>query len=225
MDIKGLSLFIIILLTFLSVGVNCQNQEIYERIPVMPPARRPMPPELSHNNHHNNSWNSGFMQTAKSFVASPLGQFTMSMAKEMVARSAGGNEVLSLNMTSLFILVLLKALIFATGLLGAGNWGQYGRARMMEGQIVDNAEMQIFLGFLAAEGSGGSGCLYRAVCIEPEHGAEYLKAGRALLSGFGVFDPSVTSNPRYNEYLQNIQQAVYEGMQSAPCDMIYSCNI
>ena len=132
MDIKGLLFSIIILYTFLSVGVNCQNQDYYERMPVMPPARRPLPPELTYNNHHNNSWNSGFMQTAKSFVASPLGQFTMSMAKEMVARSAGGNEVLSWNITNLLILVMLKALIFTTGLLGAGNWQQYGRARMLE---------------------------------------------------------------------------------------------
>lgn len=55
--------------------------------------------------------------------------------------------------------------------------------------IVDHAEMQLFLGFLAAEGSKNDGCLYRAVCMAPEHGAEYLKAGKALLEGFGVFDP------------------------------------
>ena len=134
MDFKGFHLFsIIILCTFLSVGVYCQNEEFYERTPVMSPARRPLPPELSYNNHNNNSWNTGFMQTAKNFVASPLGQFTMSMAKEMVARSACGNEVLSLNITSLLILVLLKALIFSTGLLGTGNWSQYGRARTLEG--------------------------------------------------------------------------------------------
>lgn len=55
--------------------------------------------------------------------------------------------------------------------------------------IVDNAEMSLFLGFLAAEGSRNDGCLYRAVCLAPEHGAEYMKAGKALLEGFGVFDP------------------------------------
>lgn len=55
--------------------------------------------------------------------------------------------------------------------------------------IVDGAEMQLFLGFLAAEGSKNDGCLYRAVCMSPEHGAEYMKAGQALLEGFGVFDP------------------------------------
>jgi hypothetical protein len=55
--------------------------------------------------------------------------------------------------------------------------------------IVDNAEMQLYLGFLAAEGSSKDTCLYRAVCMAPEHASEYLKAGRALLEGFGVFDP------------------------------------
>lgn len=49
--------------------------------------------------------------------------------------------------------------------------------------------MSLFLGFLAAEGSRNDGCLYRAVCLAPEHGAEYMKAGKALLEGFGVFDP------------------------------------
>lgn len=49
--------------------------------------------------------------------------------------------------------------------------------------------MQIFLGFLAAEGSRSDGCLYRAVCMAPEKGSEYLEAGSALLEGFGMFDP------------------------------------
>jgi hypothetical protein len=48
--------------------------------------------------------------------------------------------------------------------------------------------MQLYLGFLAAEGSKKDGCLYRAVCMAPEQGAEYLKAARALMEGFGIFD-------------------------------------
>lgn len=73
------------------------------------------------------------MTTARSFVASPTGQMAVQMAKEFISRSAGGNQVLSLNLTSLLIIVLLKALIFSTGLLGAGNYSQYGRGRVLEG--------------------------------------------------------------------------------------------
>lgn len=39
-------------------------------------------------------------------------------------------------MTNLLILVLLKALIFSAGLLGAGNWGQYARARQFDGKYI-----------------------------------------------------------------------------------------
>lgn len=55
--------------------------------------------------------------------------------------------------------------------------------------LVSNAEMQLYLGFLAAEGSAKDSCLYRAACISPEQSSEYLKAGRALLEGYGIFDP------------------------------------
>lgn len=124
---KGLKL--VILLTIASSSL-CQ-EELYPRMPVLPPARRPPPPDLMNN--LGNNWSSGLMSTARNFASSPTGQFAMTMAKEFISRSAGGNQVLSLNLTSLLIIVLLKALVFSTGLLGAGNWGQYGRGRGLEG--------------------------------------------------------------------------------------------
>lgn len=48
--------------------------------------------------------------------------------------------------------------------------------------------MQLYLGFLAAEGSSYDACLYRAACMAPEQSSEYLKAGHALLGGYGIFD-------------------------------------
>jgi hypothetical protein len=124
----------LLIISLLSAVVLCQNHaDPFERSPVIPPARRPLPPEIVSNNLDRGWGSNGLMQTAKNFVSSPVGQLTMSMAKEFVARSAGGNQVLSLNMSSLLVLVLLKALIFATGLLGAGNWSQYGRGRAIDG--------------------------------------------------------------------------------------------
>lgn len=124
---KGL--FLILLSLF--VAVSCQQGEFYPRVPVIPPSILPMP-ELGNNRLGGGFMNSGFMSTARNFVSSPSGQLAVTMAKEFISRSAGGNQVLSLNLTSLLIIVLLKALIFATGLLGAGNWGQYGRGRSLE---------------------------------------------------------------------------------------------
>lgn len=119
----------IVLLSLVSL-VLCQSEELYPRGPVEPPLRRPPPDQV--NNNLDRGWAPGFMSTARNFVASPTGQFAVSMAKEFISRSAGGNQVLSLNLSSLLIIVLLKALVFSTGLLGAGNWGQYGRGRGLE---------------------------------------------------------------------------------------------
>lgn len=131
MEIKGF--LVLIVGAFLSsTTVKCQNNQSYERVPVIPPPRRAFSPELTSNHIDRSIWSSGYMQIAKNFVASPFGQLTMSMAKEVVARSAGGNEVLSLNLTSLLVIVILKALIFTTGLLGAGHWNQYARGRMLD---------------------------------------------------------------------------------------------
>lgn len=126
MVLKGLKFFVLLMI----VGSSSCQEDIYQRVPVTPPLRRPFPPELALNNL---GWGSGFMSTARTFAASPAGQMAVQMAKEFISRSSGGNEVLSLNITSLLIIVLLKALIFSTGLLGAGNWGQYGRGRSLEG--------------------------------------------------------------------------------------------
>lgn len=124
---KGLQVLVLVSVVSL---VLCQSEELYPRGPVDPPMRRP-PPDLV-NNNLDRGWGGGFMSTARNFVASPTGQFAVSMAKEFISRSAGGNQVLSLNLSSLLIIVLLKALVFSTGLLGAGNWGQYGRGRTLE---------------------------------------------------------------------------------------------
>lgn len=62
-----------------------------------------------------------------------MGQnLALTMAKELISRSGGGNQILSLNFTNLLILLFLKALVFAAGLIGAGGWNNYGRARKLD---------------------------------------------------------------------------------------------
>lgn len=132
---KGLVVVVLFVIAGLCL---CDEMDMmYPRMPISAPPRRPMP-EIANNNLGGGFMSSGFMSTARNFASSPTGQLAMSMAKEFISRSAGGNQVLSLNLTSLLILVLLKALIFATGLLGAGNWSQYGRGRGLEGSEFVN---------------------------------------------------------------------------------------
>ena len=62
----------------------------------------------------------------------------------------GGSHVVSLNLTNLLVLVLLKALIFAAGSLGAGTWkGGYARSYEGEEKLVTDEEMLLYLSYLA----------------------------------------------------------------------------
>lgn len=86
-------------------------------------------PVYSSNEVLENTWTGTF----KRALEGPTGQMVVHIAKEVIARQVGGTQVLSLNLTNLLILLFLKAIIFAAGLIGAGSWGQYARS-------LDNGE-------------------------------------------------------------------------------------
>lgn len=76
-----------------------------------------------------------------------------SLATNLMSRgfvtTGSGSQVVSLNITNLLVLVLLKALIFAAGSLGAGSWkGGYGRSSDGEESLVTDEEILLFLTYL-----------------------------------------------------------------------------
>lgn len=62
----------------------------------------------------------------------------------------GASQVVALNLTNLFVLVLLKALIFAAGSLGAGAWkGGFARSNSDgEERFLTDEEMLLFASYL-----------------------------------------------------------------------------
>lgn len=73
---------------------------------------------------------------------------------------SGSSQVISLNLTNLLVLVLLKALIFAAGSLGAGTWkGGYARSIDGEERFLSDEEILMFLSYL-------SGTIYLLLCIQ-----------------------------------------------------------
>uniref|UniRef100_A0A1B0GKG2 Protein rp20-signalp detected n=1 Tax=Lutzomyia longipalpis TaxID=7200 RepID=A0A1B0GKG2_LUTLO len=146
----------------------------------------------------------GWIEKAKGFFSGPTGTIISNVAKEMLGRSTGNSQVLSLNLTNLFILLFLKALIFSAGLIGTSHWGggYYGRARSIKHSFLENEEVPLLLGYLASEGSGQKGCLYRAACLTPYRALEYSKAGHAVLKGTEIFNPDFNQEFHYNYILK-----------------------
>ncbi|XP_052863224.1 uncharacterized protein LOC128269859 [Anopheles cruzii] len=167
----------------------------------------------------------GFADSARDILTSPAGQLAAYVAKEMISRSAGNSQVLSLNLSNLLILFLLKALIFAAGLIGAGNWSQYARGRSEDGNFLQPGEANLIIGYLAAEGSGQDGCLMRYACRAPRTADEYARAAHALMKGAEMFDPEVAEKYSYKRMLVSLDRAAMEGLKGAPCEMIYPCHV
>lgn len=82
------------------------------------------------------------------------------MNRGFSSSGSGSSQVISLNLTNLLVLVLLKALIFAAGSLGAGTWkGGYARSIDGEERFLSDEEILMFLSYL-------SGTIYLLLCIQ-----------------------------------------------------------
>lgn len=74
------------------------------------------------------------------------------MSRGYVPSANGASQVVSLNLTNLFVLILLKALIFAAGSLGAGTWkGGYARSVDGEERLLTDEEILMFISYLTGK--------------------------------------------------------------------------
>lgn len=86
-------------------------------------------------------------------------------------------------------------------------------------------EPQLFIGYLAAEGSGDDACLHKAACSSPELATEYVKAAKAIIKTAEMLEADVTNSLHYKDLIQKTERAILEGISGAPCDIIYHCRI
>ncbi|XP_049825695.1 uncharacterized protein LOC109595031 [Aethina tumida] len=133
-----------------------------------------------------------------------------------VTAAGGSSQVVSLNLTNLFVLVLLKALIFAAGSLGAGTW-KGGLARSNEGgeTILSDEEILLFLGYLSGR-PGENGCLQKISCKQPEQAKRYVAAGDMLIKAARMF--TLDPDPSYDYVLQEVDNAAELGRNGGDCE-------
>ncbi|XP_037828011.1 uncharacterized protein LOC119615986 [Lucilia sericata] len=167
-----------------------------------------------------------WLKGAQNIFASPTGHVVVQVAKELINRSAGNSQVLSLNLTNLFIILLLKVLIFSAGLLGAGHWSNYGYARSSDSGFtffLNDDEAYLITGFLAAQ-SGIDDCLYAAACAAPNVAYEYAKAAKALVDSISKYNGFEFTNTRYIELIVLVEEAAYNGYRGIPCNTTTTCD-
>ncbi|XP_065368493.1 uncharacterized protein LOC135960987 [Calliphora vicina] len=167
-----------------------------------------------------------WLKGAQDVFTSPTGHVVVQVAKELINRSAGNSQVLSLNLTNLLIILLLKVLIFSAGLLGAGHWSNYGYARSRDNGFsffLNDGEAYLITGFLAAQ-SGFDDCLYAAACAAPNVAYEYAKAAKALMDSISKYDGVEFTNTRYIELIILVEEAAHNGYRGIPCNTTITCD-
>ncbi|XP_030023755.2 uncharacterized protein LOC115442741 isoform X2 [Manduca sexta] len=171
---------------------------------------------------------SSFLESANNFFSSTGGQVVTSIAKDFIARSTGSSQVLSLNLTNLVILIVLKALILAAGFFGAGAWkGGHHYGRSLEdnknASYISEDEILLYLSYLAGQQNKNYDCLYLLSCQRPEQAAMYSSGAELLLQGTKLFHGNNIDLEPYEDVAAGIKQAAAWGEQRLPCDTRYRC--
>ena len=98
-------------------------------------------------------------------------------ALQFIARASSTSEVLTLNLTNLLILLVLKAIIFGFGLFTVGGAGRSADSRSPAVTESDVTGGMCFLMYTSG-GEDKLECLKRTACEDPYLAADYSTAAK-----------------------------------------------
>ncbi|CAB0000265.1 unnamed protein product, partial [Nesidiocoris tenuis] len=112
------------------------------------------------------------------------------IASELLGRQSN-SQVLSLNVTNLIILLVLKGLLFGASYWGGGG-GYYGgypyKARSLEtSELINEQEVMLITSFLMGDAEKDFSCLYRVACQDPSKSKSYVQGAKILLKTSKIF--------------------------------------
>ncbi|XP_044749793.1 uncharacterized protein LOC123310389 [Coccinella septempunctata] len=162
---------------------------------------------------------------AKGILSSLAANF---LSRGYYPTAAAGSQVVSLNLTNLLVLVLLKALIFAAGSIGLGHlkekeYGYYGRSMNQKEQdhnhnlVITEDEIMLYLEYL----TGNHECLKHISCQQPDQARDYANAGKLLLKASQLF--SIDTDGKYEDLLREVEDAIEIGENKGNCSA-FVCN-
>jgi hypothetical protein len=141
-------------------------------------------------------------------------------AVEFLARASSTSEVLTLNLTNLLILLVLKALIFGFGLFSVGG---AGRSIDSKSDLLTQPEMtggMHFLMYTSGDDSKLEG-LQRTVCEDPYLANDYLTAAKMWYKLHLILKSVVPFSEKYSKVMYAVQEASEYGKTGADCSEMY----
>ncbi|CAL8111396.1 unnamed protein product [Orchesella dallaii] len=178
---------------------------------------------------------------SKSDAAFDVTRALIKTAKAL-ARSHSTSEVLTLNLTNLLILVVLKAIIFGIGLFyfggisfkgnhggdggHGGGWGSgHGRSLVEKNRpFMSQGELLLVMTYiLGAAEKDNYECMYRVACEDPSQAKDYLKASKMIMTGVKYAKKFISVNPKYEDIVRGLQDAVAHKANGGDCKARYVC--
>lgn len=144
------------------------------------------------------------------------------IAAQFLARASSTSEVLTLNLTNLLILLVLKALIFGFGLFSFGNIGknQYERAsaRSSDSSLVKSSDLtggMCFMMYVSGDEEKMS-CIQRTACEDPATADGYLSAAKLWYKMHQIVK-SVPFGATYYDTMKAVQDATEHAVNGGDC--------
>jgi len=137
-------------------------------------------------------------------------------AMEMLARASSTSEVLTLNLTNLLILLVLKALIFGFGLFSTGAAGRSSDESLMT--PADMTGGMCFMMYMSGADEKLS-CIERTACEDPYLAKDYLTAAKMIYKGYKLVGMHV--GDKYASVMHSVNEAAEYGVSGKDCGLKY----
>jgi len=131
----------------------------------------------------------------------------LNTAIEALGRATSSSEVLTLNLTNLIILVVLKLAIIAFGMVSGGNLlGASGRSA--NDPALDQVDLTGGLCFLmyTAGQAEKLDCIARAACESPVSAGKFVKAAKLWHKMHSIIDV-IPYSEKYNHITNKLEEA------------------
>merc|ERR1711944_246186 len=141
-------------------------------------------------------------------MAAPL----VEIASDFLARASSTSEVLTLNLTNLLILIVLKALIFGFGLFSVGS-----SARSADDTALTQADLSGGMCFMMYTSGAEEklSCIQRTACEDPKTASEYSTAAKMVYKLHKMLGLNFSS--KYETVLNAVEDAKSHSLRGGDC--------
>jgi len=135
------------------------------------------------------------------------------LATELMARASSTSEVLTLNLTNLLILIVLKAIIFGFGLFSVGSSARSSDESTSLSQSDLTGGMCFIMFTSGAEEK--LSCIQRTACEDPKTASEYATAAKMAYKVQKLLGVNFSS--KYETVLNALEDAKSHSLQGGDC--------